>query len=39
LALVPLGPFFCGMALYVQLRDAELQLRHGWEAEHLTLRL
>lgn len=37
-ALDPLGPFFCGMALYVQVSCAEEQLRHGLMPSHLTLR-
>ncbi len=38
LALEPLGPFFWGMALYVQASWAEEQLRHGLIPSHLTLR-
>lgn len=37
-ALEPLGPFFCGIALYVQVSCAEAQLRHGLMPSHLTLR-
>jgi len=37
-ALDPLGPFFCGMALYVHESVAEEQLRHGVTPSHLTFR-
>lgn len=34
----PLGPFFCGMALYVQASWAEEQLRQGERPSHFTFR-
>ena len=34
----PLGPFFCGMALYVHASWAEEQLRHGERPSHFTFR-
>lgn len=34
----PLGPFFCGMALYVHASWAEEQLRQGERPSHLTFR-
>lgn len=37
-ALEPLGPFFCGIALYVQVNCAEEQLRQGLMPSHLTFR-
>jgi hypothetical protein len=39
-ALLPLGPFFCGMALYVQASPAERQFLQGFVPSpiHLTLR-
>jgi hypothetical protein len=38
LALEPLGPFFCGMALYVHDSWADEQFRHGLIPSHLTFR-
>lgn len=38
LAREPLGPFFCGMALYVHVNCADEQLRQGLMPSHLTLR-
>lgn len=40
LARLPLGPFFCGMALYVHARPADTQFLHEVEPSpmHLTLR-
>lgn len=34
----PLGPFFCGIALYVHASWAEEQLRHGERPSHFTFR-
>lgn len=38
LALEPLGPFFCGIALYVHDSCADEQFLHGLMPSHLTLR-
>lgn len=40
-ALLPFGPFFCGMALYVHVKPAEIQFLQGFVPSpmHFTLRL
>lgn len=37
-ALLPLGPFFCGIALYVQSNELWPQFRHGCPPVQRTLR-